>query len=230
MSGAGFSGGQFGPVPLIAAAFILGAIPLLFGICTAYLKISIVFGTIRSALGGQQVPGQMVTAALSFVVTLIVMAQPIDTTLTVLAAIDRRALAADPIETGKRVLRDAGGPWRDFLHRHAGRREIELFHRLIEERRLGGKLNPAVPMTEPPLPALGAAFMVSELKEAFVMAFALLVPFVLVDIVIANVLVGLGMSMVSPVMIALPLKLLLFTAADGWMALSEALVQSYRGG
>jgi type III secretory pathway component EscR len=213
--------GTTNPYLLLGIALLVGAVPILFGVTTAYLKVSIVLGMLRSGLGGQQVPGQLVTSAVAVALTCVIMGPTIEATGGRLAAVDWRAGARDPIGVGSAALRSAAEPWREFLGRHAGAREVAVLSRRGAAAGDGA---------EPGLTVLAGAFVLSELKEAFVMAFVLLVPFVVIDFIVANILVGMGMVMVSPAIIALPLKLIVFVAADGWLVLAEALVRSYGGG
>jgi len=211
--------GTTNPFILIGVALLIGAVPILFGVATAYLKVSIVLGMLRNGLGGQQVPGQLVVSAVAVALTCVIMGPTIEATGTRLAAVDWKGSSRDPFGVGGAALRSAAEPWREFLARHAGAREVAVLN-----RRGGGD-----GVGEPGLAVLAGAFVLSELKEAFVMAFVLLVPFVVIDFIVANLLVGLGMVMVSPAIVSLPLKLIVFVAADGWLVLAEALVRSYGG-
>ncbi|MFM1846749.1 MAG: hypothetical protein RL417_223 [Pseudomonadota bacterium] len=221
--------GGVNPYILIGMMCVVGVVPLVVGFATAYLKLSIVLGTVRNALGGQQVPGQLVTSALALVLTLIVMEPTLDATFERVESLKFDVRAAHPIREGRTLFERAGGPWVEFLSRHTGARELEGLRRLYKSERASGGQG-TLAQGEPPLAVLLGAFMLTELREAFVMACVLLVPFVVIDLVIANLLVGLGMFMVSPVMISLPVKLAAFCAIDGWVLLAEALILSYRGG
>ncbi len=128
----------------------------------------------------------------------------------------------------KELLRrgaDVAVPWRDFLVTHAGEREVSTFMELTR----GGA--PGVTYDHPRSLTLGvalAAFVLSEIKGGFILAFLLLLPFFVIDIVISNVLVAMGLTMMSPTVVALPLKLLLFVSTDGWLLLARGLISSYR--
>jgi type III secretion protein R len=223
-------GGGANPYTLIGVMCLVGVVPLLVGFATAYLKLSIVLGMLRNALGGQQVPGQIVTSALALVLTLVVMEPVILGSLQRVETIDLKALGAHPLREGRLLVERAGEPWREFLLQHTGMRERKTLERLMHLEPKEKVDSPTVLSPEPTLVVLLGGFMLTELREAFVMACVLLVPFVVIDLVIANLLVGLGMFMLSPVMLTLPIKLAAFCAVDGWLLLTEALVRSYRGG
>lgn len=209
------------PIWLVGVAFLLSLVPILVGLGTSYLKISIVLGMMRQGLGAQQVPGNIVVMALSFSLTLMVMG-PI---LNECVAGIQKALPAKfdtiPSRIEIQKLSEALIPWKTFLDKHSGERE-KLFVVALSEKT-------QVKESKPELPGQGLllSFMLTELKEAFSMGFVLLLPFLVIDLVVSNLLVGLGMFMVSPTMITLPLKLLVFVLCDGWMLLSRGLVLSY---
>ena len=123
-------------------------------------------------------------------------------------------------------------PWLKFMADHTGSREIRSLTQLNAEPKSGDEIPQEILRTEvinhPRI--LIPAFMLTELKQAFAMGFVLLLPFLVIDLIVANVLAGLGMFMVSPSMISLPLKLLLFVVSDGWILLSRGLILSYVGG
>ena len=113
---------------------------------------------------------------------------------------------------------------RGFLARHTHPADTDLF---VELSRRGGA---AEPLAEDDLLVLTPAFVVSELKEAFQIGFLIFLPFLVLDLVVANILLGLGMHMLSPTAVSLPFKLLLFVVVDGWSLLVQGLVASYQGG
>ena len=208
------------PTWLVCVAFGLGVLPILAGLVTSYVKVSIVFGLLRSALGTQQAPGALVVAAISIATSALIMGPVIEESATKVTAQQLESLIQKPSLAGFKEVSVALEPWRAFLKKHSGKREHESFMRLSRQRDPG---------REDSFSVLIPAFILSEVKEAFVMGFVLLLPFLAVDLIVANLLVGLGMSMVTPALISLPLKLILFVSADGWLMLVEGLVHSYGG-
>lgn len=217
--------------PLIELALLaaLSLLPFAFLTCTSFAKMSVVFSILRNALGTGQAPSGTVIAALSAVLSLYVMApvgeQMRVAALPALVSVDfDRPLDATAID---QVL-DAGEraivPLSAFLERHAGRRERQLFLDLArrarppEQRAAIGEHDALVVVP---------AFMVTELSEALMIGFIVFVPFLVVDMVVANLLLALGMHMLSPTTVSLPFKLLLFVSVDGFYLLSRALVLGY---
>lgn len=212
------------PLWLIAAAVGLGAIPIILGVITSYLKVSIVLGMLRNALGIQQVPGNMVVMALSIAITFFIMGPVFERSI---AEFDGPAftnqLRNPPSHRFAELIAPILKPWKEFMMQHAGEREVALFHELSEVRGVHSQAS----STNDSLRIVAPAFVVSELKRAFTMAFMLLLPFLMLDLIVANILAGMGMQMMSPVMVSLPLKILLFVASDGWLLVTKALVHSY---
>ena len=212
---------QFHPYWMLTAAFLIALLPLLVGVCTSYLKISIVLTMLRSGLGTQQTPGGLIVMTLSLALTALVMAPVIQETAAEAEKIEFAWLSEKPDAARMSSLVPLVSPLRRFMADHSGIRELAVLSELS-----------GTPPPEPPYSAdlrvLMPAFVLSELKEGFAMGFVLLLPFLVVDLIVANILAGLGMYMVSPVMISLPLKLLLFVLCDGWLLLGKGLIASYR--
>lgn len=206
---------------LLAVSIAMALLPLVVTAASSYLKISIVLGMLRSGLGTPQVPGSLVITALSFALTLYVMGDVIERSVDCGAgAAGGAPLSSFNVEDLRRIGGAASGPWREFMAKHTGHRELEF----VADPTMQGELREQANLN---LAALSLAFMLTELKEAFAMAFALLLPFLVIDLIIANILTGMGMFMVSPVLISLPLKLLAFVYADGWLLLMRGLAASY---
>jgi type III secretion protein R len=165
--------------------------------------------------------------ALSVVLSLVVMQPVLRETGERLSTIEMTQISGSSvIEGGKRLL-SAVEPWRAFLVEHAGERELMTFARLAS----GKTQESAAPPEKFEDPSIGVAlgaFVLSEIKRGFVIAFFLLIPFFVIDVVVSNLLVSLGLTMLSPVVVTLPLKLLLFISSDGWLLLAQSLVQSYQ--
>ncbi len=214
------------PETLLLISVVVALVPLLLAVGTCYLKFSIVLGLLRSGFGTQQAPSNSLVMALSIVLSLVVMEPVIRQTGERLSSVQlTEAGTASVIEGAKRML-VVIEPWREFLLSHAGRRELETFSRLAAGDEASGVI--ADSETAPSLPIALGAFVLSEIKRGFVLAFFLLVPFFVIDVVVSNLLVSLGLTMLSPVVVTLPLKLLLFISSDGWLLLAKGLVQSYQ--
>lgn len=211
------------PLALIALLGLLSLLPLVAIATTSYLKISIVLVLTRNALGVQQAPTTLALNAIALVATLFVMSP------TLSACMDKaRAIPAVPasgssqIEAALAVVE----PLKQFVLRNGSERERERFLDLAQKSwpdtaRASARSDDwsiAVP-----------AFVVSELQAAFEIGLLLFIPFIAVDILVSNVLLAMGMQMVPPMIVALPIKLLLFVLADGWGKLLHALVLSYQG-
>lgn len=222
-----------GTSPLVLALVfgMLSLLPALLLVGTSFVKCSVVLGLLRNALGSAETPSSLVVLGLSAILSLHVMAP------TARAMVDSAgpqltaALAADPLtpEGLARLGRtwDAGkAPWVRFLRANSHARERRLFADLARQsaRRQGATATPG----EDDVSVLLPAFVVTELARAFTIAFLVFLPFLVVDLVIASLLVSLGLSGLSPPQVALPFKLLLFVAADGWLLLARALVLGYR--
>ena len=217
------------PIVMVGLLAALSLMPFLLVMMTSFVKIAVVLSILRNAIGSPQVPPTMVVTGLAFVLSLFVMA-PVgaDIYRAVQPAIDQgqgssltSAQAADAIVSAAGRARE---PVRTFLARHAHAREKALFLDLARRTRPPAD-RAAVGETD--LLVLTPAFVTSELKEAFSIGFLLFIPFLILDILVANVLLSLGMHMLSPTTISLPFKLLLFVLVDGWALLTRGLVLGY---
>jgi type III secretory pathway component EscR len=211
------------PYWLILASFLFSLVPLFIGACTCYLKVSIVFSMLRSGIGTQQLPSAMLVMILSFVITGYVMSPVMEESFAKLQGI-RINLNSVSLETLSDTLKPAGVPWMEFMASHAGQREVEVLSG-ISGKNDKSVFSQSELLTRPKI--LLPAFVLTELKQAFAMGFVLLLPFLVVDLIVANILAGLGMFMVNPSILSLPVKLLLFIYADGWLLLSKSLISSY---
>jgi type III secretion protein R len=213
------------PIVLVVALAIVSLLPFAFMTVTAFVKIATVLQIVRSAIGAQSVPSSSVIMALSGALTLIAMA-PVG---------DRIVARAAPLfggrETPDTVALVQGGieavkePMRDFLRANASAAERARFLEVARASRAGTDAPAAGPDD---LTVLVPAFVVTELTEAFGVGFLIYLPFLVIDLVVSNVLLALGMQMMNPTQVSLPFKLLLFVAIDGWGLLSRSLVAGYR--
>ncbi len=200
------------PVWLILVSIGFAAVPLVVSVGTAYLKVHIVLSMIRSGLGAQQVPSTVVIAALSLCISLIVMQRPLHEVAGKLAHLESEQFHHMPSATTLQQIRSALEPLLEFIDQHTSPRERAVVQSISAESALQHRL---------------LAFMLTELREGFTMGFVILVPFLVIDFIVANILVGLGMMMVSPTLLSLPLKLILFVMVDGWLQLTRGLILSY---
>ena len=215
------------PLVTIVALGALTLLPFVFMTTTSFVKISVVFSILRNALGTGQVPSGTIVTALSLILSLYVMApvgsQIVDSTAPAVAQIDR----GDPLSTADALFEafELGvEPLRDFLVRNSGPRELRLFLDLARRSRPADQRDE---VGERDLLIVMPAFVITELAEAFQIGFLVFIPFLVVDMVIANVLLALGMHMLSPTQVSMPFKLLLFVLVDGWYMLARALVLGY---
>lgn len=218
------------PVGTLALVALLTLLPFGLLATTSFAKISIVLLALRNALGLTAAPSGMVVTLLAALLTLIVMTPVVDA-VTLAAAepasrVDLQRLDSKGSRQAMQETYDkAFAPLRAFLDRHTDLEERALFQRLATESRQQGPTAEAVAADD--LRVLLPAFLLSELAEAFQLAFLVLLPFVVVDLAVASVVTALGMQGLPPMGIALPLKLLLFVLAGGFTRISEALVTGY---
>ena len=212
------------PLALVVALALVSLLPFVFMTLTSFVKISTVLQIVRGAIGAQGVPSGTVVMALSAALTLLAMA-PLGARILERAAPLWEGKTKDSAALVTGLVEAAGDPMRSFLRANASERERLRFldvakkARPEEERaKVGGD----------DFVVLIPAFLTSELYSAFALGFAVFLPFLVIDLVVANVLLALGMQMLSPTQVSLPFKLLLFVAIDGWALLSQALVTGYR--
>ena len=212
------------PIVIVVALALLSLVPIAFVTVTAFVKIETVLQIVRGAIGAQGVPSTTVVMALSGALTLLSMA-PVGERIAARAGPLLSPHAMDDtvafVEHGLEAVVD---PMRDFLKTNASDREKARF--LEVARRVRPEAERAR-VTDSDLAVLVPAFMVTELTEAFALGFLLYLPFLVIDLVVSNVLLALGMQMMTPTQVSLPFKLLLFVAIDGWGLLARSLVAGY---
>jgi flagellar biosynthetic protein FliP len=186
-------------------------VPALLVCVTPFTRILIVLSFSRRAVTSQDIPPNMVLLGLALFLTLFVMTPTLEQVHTEALGpyLDGNLGGPEAIQRGTAI-------WQKFLLRHTRRQDLALFIHMA-----GGK-PPETPQ-QTPLHVLVPAFVISELKTAFIMGFCIYVPFLLVDIVVASVLTAMGMLMMPPVIISTPFKILLFVLADGWHLVARAL-------
>jgi flagellar biosynthesis protein FliP len=200
---------------LLLVITALAVAPAFLMMMTSFTRVIIVLGFLRRALGTQTLPPNQVMLGLALFLTLFIMAPT-------LKRVQGEALApylADTI-TQEVALERAKDAARDFMLKHTRKNDLALFIHIAGEERPQGPQDVGFLTLLP-------AFMTSELKTAFQMGFVLFLPFLVIDLVIAAVLMALGMMMLPPVVVSLPFKILLFVLVDGWVLLLQGLVHSY---
>jgi flagellar biosynthetic protein FliP len=211
------------PVQTLLFFTLLSFLPAVLLMMTSFTRIIIVFGLLRMALGTQSAPPNQVLVGLALFLTLFIMGPTFDRV---------RDEAYQPYTEQKinadQALTAAAVPMREFMLRHTRAPDLELFTRMA--RLEGTKDAKGEKIERPeqvPMRVLIPAFATSELKTAFQIGFLVFLPFLIIDLVVASVLTSMGMMMVSPVLIALPFKLMLFVLADGWNLLIGSLISSF---
>ena len=202
-------------IQLIALMTVLSLAPAILIMVTSFTRIVVVLSFLRNALGTQTTPPNMVIVSLALFLTGFVMAPTFEKAYT-----DGLApLIAEQISEEEAFTRTMV-PVRDFMLSQVRQQDLELFLDLA-------KAEPIATPAETPLRSLVPAFMISELRRAFEIGFLIFLPFLIIDMVVASILMSMGMMMVPPVMISLPFKLIFFVLVDGWYLICGSLVQSF---
>jgi type III secretion protein R len=210
------------PLPMMGMLALLAVIPFAIVMLTSFSKIAVVLSLTRSAMGTQQAPPTLVLTGLAAVLSAHIMAPVAERMVSI-----GKATYGDEL-TGARIVSSAEKvtlPLREFLTSHASPEELTRFAELARELR---PAETATLVSEADLTVVVPAFVITELKEAFILGFLIFLPFLVLDMVIANVLLALGMQTLSPSQVSLPFKLLLFVSVDGWALLSRGLILGYR--
>jgi flagellar biosynthetic protein FliP len=216
LGGEGSSTGRL--VQIIALLTVLSLAPSILVMVTSFTRIVVVLSFLRSALGVQQTPPNAVLISLALFLTAFVMAPTLERSYRdgIVPLLDSQISEE---EAFKRTIKPVHG----FMMNNVREQDLTLFLTMSKA--------PAVTAPDQtPLRALVPAFMISELKRAFEIGFLLFLPFVIIDMVVASVLMSMGMMMLPPVVISLPFKLIFFVLVDGWHLVAGSLVQSYSTG
>jgi type III secretion protein R len=217
------------PVVLIVALALLSLLPFVLLLVTSYTKIVVVFHILKNALGTQQVPPAMVIAGLAIVLTFYVMAPTIDEARQeaeplLSAESEAELLSKESASLIVQTVDAVKEPVRAFLTRNSATSNVEMFVRLARQR--SPDRQDLWPESDA-FTVLVPAFVVTELTEAFLIGFVIFLPFLVIELAVSNVLLSLGMHMLSPTQVSLPFKLLLFVAVNGWQLLAHGLVMGY---
>ena len=204
-------------VKMIMILTMISVAPFLLLMMTCFTRIIIVLSFLRNALGLQQTPPNQVLIGLALFITFFIM-QPVlhEVNETALQPYNNRQI------TTQEFLNRASVPMKEFMLKQTTKSEMELFKGLSGDKAVA-KMEPQ----ELPLHIVVPAFMTSELKRAFLIGFLLFIPFLVIDMIVASTLMSMGMIVLSPVMISLPFKIMLFVVVDGWGLLIKTLVMTY---
>lgn len=199
---------------LIILMASLSLIPFALVSMTSFLRYMIVLSILKTALGTQQVPPAIVLVGMSLVLTMYTMSPVFGDIYTRINPVMQR--------NGSVVQIMAAGsePLKNFMMRQTRQSDVAFFLQLSREK-------PPESAKDLTLWEVAPAFMVSELRTAFEIGFIIFIPFIVIDLVVANILLALGMMMLSPTIISLPFKILIFVAVDGWSLIVNGLVQSF---
>ncbi|MBM3532930.1 MAG: flagellar type III secretion system pore protein FliP [Alphaproteobacteria bacterium] len=204
---------------LFALTAFLALAPAIVVTITSFTRLVVVLSLLRSAIGLQQSPPNIVLTSLAIFLTIFIMGPTLEKALN-----EGVAPYMDETISEQQAFERTAAPFKAFMLRNVGEGELNLMQG-VAARRLG------IPAPQTPsevnLRVLVPAFMLSELRIAFEMGFLIFLPFLVIDVVVASVLMSMGMMMVPPVLIALPIKLIYFVYSGGWMMLVGALIESY---
>ena len=202
-------------IQLVALLTVLSLAPSILVMMTSFTRIVVVLSLLRTALGTATAPPNAVIIALALFLTAFVMGPALQ------RSYDEGILPLANNEISVQQAFDRStGPLRIFMQKNVREKDLQLFTDLSTEPR------PATP-AEMSLRILVPAFMISELKRAFEIGFLLFLPFLIIDLVVASVLMSMGMMMLPPVVVSLPFKLIFFVLVDGWSLVAGSLIQSY---
>ena len=193
---------------------VFSLIPFIFCCMTSFLRFVIVFSMLKTAMGTQQVPPSIVIIGLAMILTFYTMG----TTFTKMYE-----LGSVPYQKSQNMIEainEGSKPLKEFMMKQTRESDLAFFVELTQKE-------PPKSPEEITIWQVAPAFIVSELKTAFEIGFIIFVPFIVLDLVVANILLALGMFMLSPTIISLPFKLLIFIAVDGWSLIVQGLVTSY---
>jgi len=203
---------------IVALLTVLSLAPAILILMTSFTRLAVAFSFLRHALGTQQMPPNQIMIGLALFLTFFIM-------MPVWKQVNNNAIQPYLEEeiSQSEALDAAMEPVRQFMFKQTRKKDLELFVDMA-------KLNKPNTSVDIPSSVLIPAFVVSELKTAFIIGFFLYVPFLIIDMVIASVLLSMGMMMLPPIMISMPFKLILFVLMDGWHLIVGSLVKSFVGG
>jgi type III secretion protein R len=221
------------PFVLMTAIAILAMVPFVLIMVTSFVKIAVVLSIVRQAIGTQQIPPTQVITGMAIILTVYIMA-PVG--LQIWHGSQKHIVKSQKgnqktywtdwtVDRIVDLAKDAQHPLRQFLVQHAHAKDRDMFYRIAWRMR---QPRDRETLTDADFSVIVPAFVTSELKEAFQIGFILFVPFLVIDMVVSNILMALGMQMLSPTTISLPFKILLFVLVDGWHLITKGLVLGYQ--
>lgn len=219
------------PLVLMAALAALTLVPFALIMVTSFVKMAVVLSMVRQAIGTQQIPPTQVITGLATILTVyIMMPVGLDIYHDVqgrLTSPEYQHVSTADLKANQMIelLQIGQEPLRQFLIKHAHLKDRDMFFRLAWKMR---KPRDRATLTDQDWAIITPSFVISELKESFQIGFILFVPFLVVDMVVSNILMALGMQMLSPTTISLPFKVLLFVLVDGWFLITRGLVLGYQ--
>ena len=201
-------------IQMLIVMTVFSLLPFAFACLTSFMRFVIVFSILKTALGTQQVPPGIIIIGLSIIMTLYTM-----------SPVFGKMYEAGSVPYKKNgdvilMLKEGSEPLKEFMMKQTEQKDLAFFMELAKRPR---PKNPS----EVSIFDVAPAYMIGELKKAFEIGFIIFVPFVILDLVVANILLALGMMMLSPTIISLPFKLLIFIAVDGWGMVVNGLIQSF---
>ncbi|CCG86232.1 EscR/YscR/HrcR family type III secretion system export apparatus protein [Erwinia piriflorinigrans] len=212
-------------ISLIAVLSLFTLLPFLIASGTCFIKFSIVMVMVRNALGIQQVPSTLTLNGIALILTAFVM-MPICQKIS--SYIETNHIDLNSSSSVTQLMDQGLGSYRDYLVRYSDHELIRFFNKVQQQQ--VGETAPDVQdheLSSLSLITLMPAYALSEIQSAFEIAFYLYVPFVVIDMVVSSILLALGMMMMSPVTISIPIKLILFVAMNGWSLLIKGMIAQY---
>ncbi|CAG9406811.1 EscR/YscR/HrcR family type III secretion system export apparatus protein [Providencia alcalifaciens] len=208
-------------IPLLAIIALSTLLPFIIAAGTCYLKISIVLIMVRNAMGVQQVPSTMALNGIALLLSIFVM-------MPVLQDVNQymrhESVDFSNVESIDNFVDNGLGRYKSYLMKYSDPQLVTFFESVQQGKT---EIEVQEEQAEPTLFSLLPAYALSEIKSAFEIGFYIYLPFVVIDLVISSILLALGMMMMSPVTISVPVKLILFVAIDGWSLISKGLVMQY---
>ena len=216
-------------IPILGAALVM---PFLLAAVTSFAKLAIVASAVRYALGTPKMPPNSVVVGVALVLSVHVMwpvVTRVETEYARLAPAGAAGSVGGVEGLDAKVLAAASvGPLADFLRANAGEKDVAFFRAMRDKAGDGAKTAPLTGPVADGFSVYAPAFVLTELTEAFVAAFLIFVPFFVIDLVVSSTLLAAGAHMLSPTVVSLPLKLLVFVMMDGWRLIVQGLVVGYR--
>lgn len=219
----GFEGGLSGAISVVIVLTVIALVPTLMIMCTCFVRFVIVLGLLKQALGTQTLPPSQVILALSLFMTMLVMAPTFERVYDEALAPYQAGVVRDPAQLWGRAKQ----PIRDFMFAQIDAAQNWSSVYMVMNQRGIDTSNPgSLKRSDVDMLTLIPAYMLSELKVAFLLGFRVYLPFLVIDMVISCLLISMSMMMLPPVLISLPFKILLFVMVDGWQLLVGSLMQS----